>query len=138
MASTKHRIEHFERPDGLGPVSGYSHAVAGTGRLVAVSGQLPVDENGTVVDPDDALVQAKQVFSNLGRALDAAGAEPGDVIRLTFFLTDLADLDAIMTARDEFFPDGPSPACSVVQVAALIVPETRIEIDALAVTAPGR
>jgi enamine deaminase RidA (YjgF/YER057c/UK114 family) len=125
-------IEHFERPDGLGPVNGYSHTVAGTGRLVAVSGQLPVDDGGTIVDADDVLVQARQVFANLTRALGAAGAKPSDVIRLTYFLTDLADLGSVRTARDEFLGDGPRPTSTLVQVVGLVLPGARVEIDALA------
>jgi enamine deaminase RidA (YjgF/YER057c/UK114 family) len=127
-------IERFERPPGLGPVNGYSHAVAGAGRLVAVSGQLPVDAEGSIVDSADGLAQARQVFANLGTALRAAGAGPEDVLRLTYFLTDLADLAAVRTARDEFLGDGPRPASSLVQVAGLVLPDARIEIDALAIT----
>jgi enamine deaminase RidA (YjgF/YER057c/UK114 family) len=130
--------EYFERPSGLGPVSGYSHAVAGSGRLVVVSGQLPVDEDGNVVDESDGLAQARQVFANIGRALAAAGATPKDVIRLGFYLTDLADLPAVRKARDEFLGDGPLPASSLVQVAGLILPEVRIEIDAQAMTGARR
>jgi enamine deaminase RidA (YjgF/YER057c/UK114 family) len=130
--------EHFERPDGLGPVGGYSHAVAASGRLVAVSGQLPVDSEGNVVDPSDSLVQARQVFTNLERALAAAGAKPKDVIKLTFYLTDMNDLHAIRAARDEFVGENPPPASSLVQVSGLVLPEVRFEIDALAVTSPRR
>lgn len=130
--------EYFERPDGLGPVSGYSHVVAGTGRLVAVSGQLPVDADGNVVDPTDSLLQARQVFANLTRALAAAGATPSDVIKLTFYLTDMNDLHAIRAARDEFVDGAPPPASSLVQVSALVLPEVRFEIDALAVTPTRR
>ena len=127
-------IQHFERPEGMPPAHGYSHAVAGTGRLVAVSGQLPIDRDGTLVDPTDPLAQARQVFANLVAALGAAGAGPQDVVRLTFFLTDLADLDAVRTARDEFIGDGPAPASSLVQVSGLVLSAARFEVDALAVT----
>jgi len=127
-------IEHFERPDGLGPSNGYSHAVAGVGRLVAVSGQLPVDRDGALVDGSDALTQARQVFTNLAAALRAASASPGDLLRLTFFLLNLADLGAVRTARDEFLAGGPAPASSLVRVAGLVLPGARIEIDALAMT----
>ena len=129
-------IEHFERPAGLGPVNGYSHATSGTGRLVAVSGQLPVDESGAIVDTTDAAAQARQVFANLGRALAAAGARPADILRLTFFLTDLEDLPAVRQARDEFLAEGPPPASSLVRVAGLVLPDARVEIDALAVVEP--
>ena len=127
-------MEHFERPAGLGPANGYSHVVAAAGRLVTVSGQLPVNSEGSIVGADDPLFQARQVFANLKFALAAAGAQPRDVMRLTVFLTDLADLLAFRTARDEFIGEGPAPASSLVQVAGLVLPEARIEVDALAVT----
>lgn len=127
-------VDHFPRPDGLGPVNGYSHATAGAGRLVAVSGQLPVDADGTIVSTSDALAQARQVFANIGVALRAAGATPADVLRFNFYVTDLADLGAVRTARDEFVGAGPAPASSLVQVAGLVLADARIEIDALAVT----
>jgi len=127
-------MEHFERPAGLGPANGYSHVVAATGRLVTVSGQLPVDSEGAIVGAGDPLAQARQVFANLDFALAAAGAQPHEIMRLTVFLTDLADLVAFRTARDEFIGDGPAPASSLVQVLGLVLPEARIEVDALAVT----
>jgi enamine deaminase RidA (YjgF/YER057c/UK114 family) len=61
-----------------------------------------------------------------------AGAYRANLIRLGCFLTDLADLDAFRQARDEYLGDGPRPASTLVQVAALVVPGARIEIDALA------
>jgi enamine deaminase RidA (YjgF/YER057c/UK114 family) len=129
-------MEHFERPARLGPVNGYSHVVAAAGRLVAVSGQLPVDSDGVIVGAGDPLAQARQVFANLEFALAAAGAQRRDVMRLTVFLTDLADLVAFRTARDEFIGQDPAPASSLVQVSGLVLPDARIEVDALAVT-PG-
>ena len=62
-------MEHFERPAGLGPANGYSHVVAAAGRLVAVSGQLPVDGDGAIIGTGDPLAQARQVFANLEFAL---------------------------------------------------------------------
>ena len=124
-------IEHFTRPDGLGPANGYSHATAATGRVVAVSGQLPVDAEGRLVG-DDPPAQARQVFANLTTALAAAGARPADVLRLNFYVLDLADLAAVRQARDEFAAD-PPPASSLIQVAGLVLPGARLEIDALAV-----
>jgi enamine deaminase RidA (YjgF/YER057c/UK114 family) len=130
-------IEHFAAPEGLPPVSGYSHAVAGEGRLVVISGQLPLDPDGRLVGGSDALAQARQVFANIGRALQAAGASAGDVIRLGFFVTDLGDLPQIRRARDEFLAEGDPPASTLVQVSGLVVPGARVEVDALAAAAQG-
>jgi reactive intermediate/imine deaminase len=124
--------EHYRRPDGLPPVNGYSHAVAFSGRMVVVSGQVPLDGDGRLVGQDDPYAQARQVFENLAQALAAAGAAMEQVVKLTIFLTDLGDLEAVRQARDEFIsPDRP-PASSLVQVAGLVHPAFRIEVEALA------
>jgi enamine deaminase RidA (YjgF/YER057c/UK114 family) len=65
---------------------------AGTGQLVAVSGQVATGENGQFVGPGDPSVQARQVFENLRRCLAAAGLSFGEVIKLTYYLTDMAHL----------------------------------------------
>ncbi|WP_329467292.1 RidA family protein [Streptomyces sp. NBC_01431] len=126
-------MQHFVRPQGSPPVNGYSHAVAFTGPTVAVSGQVPVDAEGRTVGESDAAAQIRQVFTNLGIALQAAGARFQDVVKLTVYLTDLADLGAFRRIRDEHLDPARPPACSLVKVAGLVHPAFRIEIDALAV-----
>lgn len=123
-------MEHFPHPSGLPAPNGYSHAVAFEGRMVAVSGQVPADQNGNVAD--GAAAQTRQVFANLVTALGAAGARLDQVVKLTVFLTDLADLPAFREARDEFLDPERLPACSLVQVSGLVSPAFRVEIDALA------
>ena len=123
--------EHHVRPAGLPPVNGYSHVVEFTGRMVAVSGQVPVDGDGRLVG-DDPEAQLRQVFENLRTALAAAGARFDQVVKLTVFLTDLADLDAFRRVRDEYLTPDRLPACSLVRVAGLVHPAFRVEIDALA------
>ncbi|GAA2926065.1 RidA family protein [Streptomyces mexicanus] len=120
-------------PEGVAPAAQYSHVVMGTGRLVAVSGQLPLDENGELVGAGDPAGQARQVFENLRRCLAAAGADFADVVKLTYFVTDMAHMPAIRTARAAHIPDARLPASSAVQVAALVRPEFLMEIEALAV-----
>ena len=127
-------VEHYVRPDGLPPVSGYSHAVAATGRLVVISGQVPAGADGMPVGPGDPAAQVRQVFENLTVALAAAGATMDQVVKLTVYLTDLADLPVFRRVRDEYLSAQRPPASSLVQVGGLIRPEFRIEIDALAVT----
>jgi len=55
-------MQHFPQPDGLPPANGYSHAVAFTGRLVVVSGQVPAGPDGQVVGAGDPAAQVRQVF----------------------------------------------------------------------------
>ena len=123
--------QHYVRPDGLPPVNGYSHAVAFSGQLVAVSGQVPLDGEGRLAG-QDARAQVRQVFDNLTAALAAAGASMEHVVRLTVYLTDLADLEAFREVRDEYISLDKPPASTLVQVSGLVNPAFRVEIDALA------
>lgn len=123
-------------PEGVAPAARYAHVVHGTGRLVAVSGQLALDEEGRIVGEGDPAAQARQVFENLRRCLAAAGASFDDILKFTFFVTDMAYLPALRAARAEHIPDDRLPAASAVQVAALVRPEFLMEVEALAVVSP--
>jgi reactive intermediate/imine deaminase len=125
--------EFYVRPDGMPPRNGYSHAVAFTGRAVIVSGQLPLDHDGKLAGTGPE-AQARQAFQNLSVALAAAGADMTQVVKLTVYLTDLADLPAFRRVRDEYVSADHPPASSLVQVAGLVHPEARVEIEAMAVT----
>ena len=126
-------MEHYTQPAGLPPANGYSHAVGFTGRLVVISGQVPAGPDGQIVGAGDPAAQIRQVFTNLATALAAAGATLAHVVKLTVFLTDLADLAVFREVRDEFLAGGgPPPASTLVQVAGLINPDFRVEIEALA------
>ncbi|HEY3904296.1 MAG TPA: RidA family protein [Streptosporangiaceae bacterium] len=130
------RLTHIQAPEGVAPGRGYTHVVIGTGRVVAISGQVAFDSGGAVVGVGDPAAQARQVFENLQRCLAAAGASFDDVIKLTYFVTDVAHMPAIRTVRDEFLGTstgtGPLPASTAVQVAALVFPDLLLEIEALA------
>jgi reactive intermediate/imine deaminase len=102
--------------------------------MVVVSGQLPVDAQGRLVGQDDPAAQITQVFENLGTALAAAGATMEHVVKLTVFLTDLADLAEFRRIRDQYLSTQRPPASSVIQVSALLNPAFRVEIEALAAT----
>ena len=128
-------LQHIPAPDGVAPGRGYTQVVTGTGRVVAVSGQVALNDRGEVVGAGDPAAQARQVFENLRRCLAAAGAGFGDVIKLTYFLTDVADLPAIRAVRDELLGTDRLPASSAVQVVALVSPELLLEVEALALVA---
>ncbi|ONK11920.1 RidA family protein [Streptomyces sp. MP131-18] len=127
------RITHIPAPDGVAPAANYAHVVLGTGTFVAVSGQVALDEAGEVVGRGDAAAQARQVFENLRRCLAAAGATFADVVKLTYYVTDVAHLPAVRAARDEALGAGALPASTAVQVAALFRPEFLLEVEAFAV-----
>jgi enamine deaminase RidA (YjgF/YER057c/UK114 family) len=114
---------------------GFSQAVTATpGRLVAVSGQIAVDERLQPVGGTDLVAQTKQALSNVEAALAAAGARRTDVTRLRVFIVQLT-LEKAMAASGvigEFF-GGPFPAQTMVGVTSLVSPDWLIEIEADAV-----
>ncbi|MGV9248315.1 RidA family protein [Streptomyces sp. NPDC003710] len=126
-------LTRIPAPDGVAPAAAYAHVVMGTGRFVAISGQLALDGDGRLVGEGDPAAQARQVFENLRRCLAAAGATFDDVVKLTYFVTDMAYLPAIRAARAAHIPGHRLPASSAVQVAALVGPEFLMEIEAFAV-----
>jgi enamine deaminase RidA (YjgF/YER057c/UK114 family) len=128
-------LQHFRAPAGLAPGPGYSHAVTGRGRWVATAGQIALDGEGKLVGPGDPEAQTRQVFANLDRALAAAGASFTDVIKLNFYLTDIAMLPLVRTIRNEYLDTARPPAATAVQVTALAMPDLMIEIEAWAVCA---
>ncbi|WP_327279422.1 MULTISPECIES: RidA family protein [unclassified Streptomyces] len=132
-----HHLTRVSAPEGVAASPQYSHVVWGTGRFVAVSGQCAFDEKGEVVGEGDAAAQARQVFDNLGRCLAAAGATFDDVVKLTYFVTDVAHLPALRQARDAVIPADRLPASSAVQVAALVRPELLLEVEAFAILPTG-
>ena len=129
-------IRHTLAPVGVAPAMGrgYSHVVSATGRLVAVSGQVAFDEAGAVVR-GEAAEQAEQAFENVRRCLAAEGATFDDVVKLTYYVTDIRHLAEIRTVRDQLMPGAEKPASTAVQVVALALPELLLEIDAFAVVA---
>jgi enamine deaminase RidA (YjgF/YER057c/UK114 family) len=105
------------------------------GNLLFVSGVTALDENGAVVSPYDAVGQSRHIFVGLGKILRAAGADFKDVLRVTVYLTDVADRTKINPVRKEYFGDV-RPASTLIGVAALVFPELKVEIDAV-VGIPG-
>lgn len=132
---TQHnRLTRIAAPEGVAPGMGYTQVITGSGRLVAVSGQIALDEHGEVVGLGDPEAQARQVFGNLRRCLAAAGATFDDVIKLTYYVTDVAYMPAIRAVRAEFLGPDRLPASTAVQVAALVRPELLLEVEAFALT----
>lgn len=111
-------------PAAIGP---YSQAVK-LGNLVFCSGQIPLDPVSMEIVSGGIEAQAVQVLENMKAVAAAAGGNLQDAVKLTIFLTDLADFAIVNGAMQRYF-DAPYPARSTVQVSAL--PKgANIEIEA--------
>ena len=112
------------------PISHYTDGVR-AGDLLFVSGCVPVDGEGRLVGGDDVVAQARQVFANVGAILEAGGATFADVVKVTVYVTDIADRVRINPVRQELFGDA-RPASTLVEVSALAIPGAKLEVEAVA------
>jgi enamine deaminase RidA (YjgF/YER057c/UK114 family) len=111
------------------PVSHYCH-VTKAGNLIWVSGTVGVAADGSV--PESVVEQFEIAIANLDACLKAVGAGAEHVVKVTVFLTDVADRSKINPIRQRFF--GPHrPASTLVEVSALVLPTLKVEIEAQAV-----
>src|SRR5262245_29206604 len=101
--------------------------------MLFIAGQVALDEELRIVGPGDAEVQARQTWKNIETVVEAAGGKITDVVRVTTYVADLADVDAIHRVRREFFRDGDFPAATVVQAAKLGLPGLLLETEAFAI-----
>ena len=127
---------HLINPDSLVPPSGFSHAVAARGRLLALAGQTGMNASGAITAPGDLVAQFAQALANLQAVVAAAGGQMTDVVKLTIFVTDVAGY------REQLKPLGAAyravfgrhyPAMSLVEVRSLFDPVALVEIEGLAV-----
>lgn len=107
------------------------------GELLFISGQAAIDGNGQLVGVGDFDVQAEQVFANLDRVLRAGGSSLANVIKVTIFLRDMANLGKIVELRGRYFT-APYPADTIVEVSSLYSPDALLEIEAIAVSDAAR
>jgi len=122
-------------PAELARPSGFSHAVAATGRMVFLAGQTGVDRDGNVAG-GGVVPQFERALTSLLTALGAAGGLPSDLVSLTIYLTDMADYQA--HAREigavwRRLAGTEYPAMAAVGVTRLWLPELQVEIQGIAV-----
>ena len=122
-------------PETLARPNGFVHAVRSTARTtVLVSGQVAYDTSGAVVGVGDLAAQTEQVYANIGKALEAAGASMRDVVKTTLYVVGL-DADKariIRAARAPFLDPERPPASTMVGVSSLARPELLLEVEAVA------
>ena len=102
------------------------------GDILVISGQAAISPEGELVGVGDFDAQAEQVFANLERVLRAGGSSLKNVIKVTIFLTDMANFPKIVELRGRHFTP-PYPADTIVAVTSLYSPDAMIEIEAIAI-----
>lgn len=118
-------VSTAKAPAAIGP---YSQAVT-FGDLIFTSGQIPLDENGQLVE-GDIEAQTHQVFRNLSAVLEKAGSTFASVVKATVFIKDMNQFAAVNQIYASYFGDH-KPARSTVEVARL-PKDVLVEIELIA------
>ena len=122
-------------PETLAPAVGYSHGIKGTGEILFVGGQIGWDQSGTVVS-DDFVAQFVQALDNVLEVVWKAGGRPESIARMTVYVTDREEYGAARKAIGAAWKQRLGrhyPAMALVQVAALLEPGAKVEIEATAI-----
>lgn len=98
-------------------------------RLLFTNGQVGTRPDGTT--PEATAEQAEVVFARLEAVLAASRMAFSDIVRLTVFLTDQADVGTFVKARDRVMGDH-KPGAIILVVKGLARPELKIEIEVIA------
>ncbi|MGB9933831.1 Rid family detoxifying hydrolase [Haloarcula amylolytica] len=122
----KRIISTADAPEAVGA---YSQATT-DGSLVFTAGQIPMTPDGDLLDDEPIATQAEQALSNIEAVLASEGLEMSDVLKMTVYLDDIEDFEAMNDTYAGFFDQEP-PARSAVEVANL--PKgVGVEIEAIA------
>jgi 2-iminobutanoate/2-iminopropanoate deaminase len=119
--------------DAPAPVGPYNQAIAATGKMIFVAGQIALDPHkGTIVGEGDVMKQTQQVMANLQAILTAGGTSFAQVVKTTVFLADMNDFAAVNGIYAQYFDEATAPARACVQVSRL-PKDVLVEIDCIAV-----
>lgn len=121
-------------PETMPKSVGYSQVATVTGgTIIFIAGQVALDRSGNVVGRNDFGAQIQQVFENLKAAVETAGGDFSDVIKLNSYFLDLSHLRQFREVRDKYVNLENPPVSTAIQVPGLFRPEFLVEIEAVAV-----
>jgi enamine deaminase RidA (YjgF/YER057c/UK114 family) len=129
-------MNEYVEPKGWLPPKGYSNGVSARGRIICVAGQVGWDPRNQTFGMKDFAHQASQALDNVLVVLRAAGAAPGHVVRMTWYVTDRqAYLDSQQEVGIAYRTRFGShyPAMTLIIVKELLEKDALVEIEATAI-----
>jgi len=108
---------------------GYSRAVI-DGDFAFVAGTTGYDY-ATMTMPADVTSQSRNCFKTIEAALKEGGFAMADIVRATYYITDINDAEALLAVCGETFSEI-RPASTLLIVAGLYKPEMKVEIEVTA------
>ena len=109
---------------------GYCRAVR-KGPFVEVAGTTAI-QNGELVGKGDAFLQTQIVIGIMKKAIEELGGKLEDVVRTRIFVTNIEDFEQVGKAHGQYFSHI-KPACTLVEVSALVDPEMLVEMEMTAI-----
>lgn len=103
------------------------------GRVIHLTGQVAWDVNEEIVGKGDAALQTRQCFRNIEAVLDAIGGRLDDIVSITTYFTDRAQLPVIQEVRNEFLRATAAPVSTSIMVAGLGHEDFLVELTPIAV-----
>lgn len=123
------------QPPGWAAPRGYANGVAARGTMVFVGGQIGWNAQQQF-ESDDFIAQTAQALRNIVAVLKEAGAGPEHMVRMTWYVVDRDEYVARLKELGATYREAMGrnfPAMTCVQVAALVEPRAKIEIEVTAV-----
>ena len=121
-------------PRGWPRPTGYANGMSAKGRIIVTGGMIGCDVMENVVD--GFVPQVRLALLNIRAVLAEGGAEPEHIVRLTWYVIDMAEYRASRRELGRAYREAIGahyPAMAVVEVKGLFEPKARVEIEATAV-----
>ena len=113
-------------------------AIQPDGIVVHLTGQVAWSVEEQIVGKGDVEAQTRQIFENIAKLLRNVGGELSDIVSITTYFTDRAQLPVIQTVRTEYFTNAQEPVSTSVMVAGLGHEDFLVELTPIAVIPEGR
>ena len=126
----------FVNPPTVATPKGYSQVAVvdiGTSKMLILSGQVGLDKDGALIGKGDVAKQIEQTFANIKAIIESQGGTMSDIVKLNYYLLDVANIQTLRTIRDKFIDVNHPPASTLVQVSKLFRDDILVEIEATAV-----
>jgi len=122
------------QPSGWPMPKGYANGMAADGRIVVTGGVIGWDAEERLAD--GFVAQVRQALANIKAILEAGGARPEHLVRLTWYVVDIEEYLANLRTLGQIYREAFGthyPAMALVQVVRLVEKAARVEIEATAV-----
>ena len=136
FAQITERVITFKNPAALSTPKGYSQAAEidmGSSKMIIMAGQVALNKDGLLVGADDITKQSEQVFKNIKSIVEDAGGTMNNIVKLNYYLKDVAQINKVRSVRDKYINTKTPPASTLVEVSKLFRDDILIEIEATAI-----